>query len=227
MRIVKETLSKMQNISKPQIDFMTSYIPLLLSFQGKANFTNLSRYSPMNEKTIRRNHQKNFDFNRFNLELMSTQEFEPTMAAIDASFIPKSGKKTEGLAHFFSTSQGKAMKGLEVSLITLMDQSGHSLAVDAKQTIDLEDKSRLDSYLEQVTGLSLPLSVKWIVADGFYSKVKFVDGVCRAGLNMVGKFRKDANLKYLFCGPASPGPGRPRSAQGVCWQSGFCRFEWV
>jgi len=158
MRIVKEILSKMQNISKPQIDFMRSYIPLLLSFQGKENFTNLSRYSPMNKKTIRRNHQKNFDFNRFNLELMSTQGFEPTMAAIDASFIPKSGKTTEGLPHFFNTSQGKAQKGLEVSLVTLMDQSGHSLAVDAKQTIDSGDKSRLDSYLEQVTGLSLPLS---------------------------------------------------------------------
>ncbi len=63
---------------------------------GKVNFVNLSRYSELSERTYCRQFEQSLDFMSLNHCLIETaiasERFQ--VAAIDASFIPKSGKHT-------------------------------------------------------------------------------------------------------------------------------------
>jgi len=65
-----------------------------------------------------------------------------------------------------------------------------------------EELTRIDSYLAQVreNRTMRPTRVRYLVADGFYTKQKYVDGVRSCNLHLITKLRGDANLRYLFCG---------------------------
>lgn len=67
---------------------------------------------------------------------------------------------------------------------------------------DLPELSRIDHYLQQLkqTVGDLASRVQYLAVDGFYSKQKFVDGVVALNLHLVGKLRRDANLRYLYTG---------------------------
>jgi DDE superfamily endonuclease len=214
---------------------------------GKVNFSNLSRYSNLTERTYRRQFGEAFDYQRFNSKLIeeTISATSRAIGAIDCSFIRKSGKQTYGVDYYYNGSASKSEKGLEISVIAVVDVDGHQgytlsvqqtaakqpmpitakpLAQDkakpkvkkllgkqgkkaAKQgkqrrSIDLKEATRVDAYVEHLKNTQpyLPASVKHIVADGFYSKGKFVNGVVGLGLNMVGKLRVDANLCHIFTG---------------------------
>jgi hypothetical protein len=47
------------------------------------------------------------------------------------------------------------------------------------------------------------------VADGFYSKYKWVTGVVQLGFDAIGKLRCDANLKFLYDGTVPRARGTP------------------
>jgi hypothetical protein len=101
---------------------------------GKVNFTNLSRYSELCEKTYRRQYHQGFCFMNLNAELI--EEAIPNHATriggMDCSFIPKSGKATYGLDWFYNGSANRTQKGLEISLIAVIDvetRQGYSLSV--------------------------------------------------------------------------------------------------
>lgn len=101
---------------------------------GKVNFTNLSRYSEWSEKTYRRQYSQAFNFMALNAGLI--QEAVPAdvtqIGAIDCSFIAKSGKATYGLDWFYNGSSNRTEKGLEVSVIAVIDvaaRRGYSLSV--------------------------------------------------------------------------------------------------
>ncbi|MBD1847938.1 hypothetical protein H6F89_32090 [Cyanobacteria bacterium FACHB-63] len=96
------------------------------------NFTNLSRYSDLSEKTYRRLFKKRFDFMAFNAALIQAAipENHLTIAVMDCSFIAKSGKKTFGLDEFYNGCHSQVEKGLEVSLVAVVDgetQTGYAL----------------------------------------------------------------------------------------------------
>lgn len=44
-----------------------------------------------------------------------------------------------------------------------------------------------------------------MVADGFYSKYKWVTGVVQLGFHSIGRLRSDAHLKFLYDGPQKRG----------------------
>jgi hypothetical protein len=110
---------------------------------GKANFTNISRYGEYSERTYRRQYQKSFDFIPFHAQTIAAAiapsreqiaEFvrtgSPSMqrtqaAAIDCSFISKSGKQTWGVDNFYNGSISKSQTGLEISVIAVVDVSAH------------------------------------------------------------------------------------------------------
>lgn len=101
---------------------------------GKANFTNLSRYSEWSERTYRRQYSQVFNFMGLNAQLIG--EAVPAggtqIGAIDCSFIAKSGKATYGLDWFYNGSRNRTEKGLEVSVIAVIDVAtcrGYSLSV--------------------------------------------------------------------------------------------------
>jgi len=71
-----------------------------------------------------------------------------------------------------------------------------------------------------------PTGVRYVAADGFYSKYKWVEGVVQLGLHAIGKRRRDANLKFLYDGPQQ-GLRRPRRDDGKVDLTDPSRFEFV
>jgi hypothetical protein len=223
---------------------------------GKANFTNMSRYSDKSERTYRRQYSQEFNFSHLNAAMIeaATVVAEVLIGVMDCSFIPKNGKQTPGIDWFYNGSASRSERGLEISLLAVVDvkaHRGYSLSVRQTpsqpkcvsaspktavrgrraitQTVlsqvaaDLKDlplkpkaseseasvstapeKTRIDWYLEQFkAGIELlPEAVKYLVVDGFYSKIKFIDGVLVSQkYQVISKLRIDANLRYLYTGP--------------------------
>ncbi|MGD9899691.1 MAG: transposase [Calditrichaceae bacterium] len=82
----------------------------------------MSRYSVLHEKSFSRNFKKPFDFTELNhrLILETIPEENKKMAAIDASFVPKSGKHSYGIDYFWSGVAGKSKKGRKSHLWQLL-----------------------------------------------------------------------------------------------------------
>ena len=115
---------------------------------GKANFTNLSRYGEYSERTYRRQYQKSFDFIPFHAQTIAAA-IEPSseqIAAIDCSFIRKSGKQTWGVDNFYNGSISKPQKGLEISVISVVDVRAHQgYTLSVKQTATTDRQSTPDA----------------------------------------------------------------------------------
>ena len=185
---------------------------------GRANFTNLSRYSDLNEKTYRRHYAQPLPFSELNQQLIaqgSLSEHE-RIATIDCTFIPKSGKKTEGLGHFYNGSHGKSERGLEWSVLSVIDlKQNTAYTLNATQTLESHSsapqESRTQQYLKQVQAHRdmLPADIQYLVGDGYYSKQPWLDGIRLLDLHVIGKLRCDARLRYFYHGPQKP-RGRKR-----------------
>jgi hypothetical protein len=239
MTIVSEILKRIEGIRKPQRKFLLNLFVAIFATHSRINFLNLSRHSSLNEKTYRRGFRRRFDFVRFNQETISKAVDRETKKAFaqDASFSSKSGKKTFGLDQFWNGCVSRSEKGLEVSLISIVDlKLNQSFALSAEQTPPLGDlkrtkkeASRVDFYLQhlQRTAPYFPKDVKIGLFDGFYAKLKFVNGVTGLGFTVVSKLRCDANLKYFYEGQQKL-RGRKRKFSGkVDFQdlSGFEKVE--
>jgi len=129
----------------------------------------------------------------------------------------KSGNQTEDLGCFYHSQANKAEKGLEISLISLIDlKTNTGYAIDAQQTLDAKDMSRMDTYAQHFRRVAPTLkkaSIRYLVADGYYSKIKFVDAVCEESFDLIGKLRIDADLRWLYQGEYA-GRGRPKKYTG-------------
>ncbi|MEG4816430.1 transposase [Microcoleus sp. K5-D4] len=137
MNILESILQQMSGISQSQKKFMVILFSTILLVYGKVNFTNLSRYSSLSEKTYRRHFLKKFSFSEFHQcfikKALNSQR--TIIAAIDCSFINKSGKKTEGKATFYNGVAGRPEEGLEISVISLVEVETHlSYSVSVQQT---------------------------------------------------------------------------------------------
>lgn len=100
-----------------------------------------------------------------------------------------------------------------------------------KITKPIEGEETLtDQYLQHLIDIKPNLldDEIYTVVDGYFSKKKFVDGVCELGLHQVGKLRADANMRYLYTGPKrESGSGRQKTYDGkVNWQD-LSRFDYV
>lgn len=211
-KVLGQLFNKLDGTTKWQLDFFIELFDLIYSIQGRINFQNMCRYSQWNESTFRRNFQKPFDWFRFNLELIKLAGVKldkEVIAAFDCSFISKSGKKTYGLDRFWSGCLGKATRGLEIGLVSLIDVSTRKAwALHVRQTpADLstkqEDilKTRIDFYLEQIKCCAEQLkSVTYMVGDGFYAKTKVFQTMITLDKYFITKLRPDANLRYLYQG---------------------------
>ena len=91
MNILESILQQMSGISQSQKKFMVILFSTILLVYGKVNFTNLSRYSSLSEKTYRRHFLKKFSFSEFHqCFIKKALNSERTIiAAIDCSFIRK------------------------------------------------------------------------------------------------------------------------------------------
>ena len=236
MRLLHSVLATPSQTKKPQRKFIAHLLGLLLMLPGHATFRNMSRYSSYHEKTFARWYDQPFDWVSLNKAAI-TQGVTPAheqALAIDASFIPKSGKQTYGLDRFWNGCHSRAEKGLELSTVAWIDITGHcAYALSVEQTPPSEelsgpDATRLDAYLDQFTRLVTAHDLRplrYLIADGGYSHQKFVTGVCALGWHQIGKLRADANLRYLYHGPKRPGRGRQKTYDGKVNWSDLSRFE--
>src|SRR5438445_2847712 len=228
----------LRQTKKPQQKFLAHLLGLLLMLPGHATFRNLSRYSSYHERTFARWYARDFDFVSLNkaaiIHVIPPEHAQALV--IDASFVPKSGKKTYGLDRFWNGSHSRTEKGLEISALAwldITDNCAYCLSAEqtppADKTTDAE-ATRIDIYLDQLARVVSEhhLShLRYVITDGYYSKQKFLRGVRALGLEHIGKLRLDANLRYLYQGPKRPGPGRPKTYDGKVHWDNLSRFEKV
>lgn len=119
MTIVKQILKQMPVVGKPQAKFLETLFATILVLRGRVNFRNLSRYCDYSERAIARQFRHHFDWPDFHQRVINAA-LDPRSELIsvqDASFIPKSGKQTFGLSHFFNGCASRPERGLEISTI--------------------------------------------------------------------------------------------------------------
>jgi DDE superfamily endonuclease len=239
---------------------------------GRVNFANLSRYSELSEKTYRRHFKATLGFEALNqqvIEQVYRPKQGPRIAAVDCTFVGKSGRHTAGLDLFYNGTAGKAQRGLEWSVIAVIDvDQGTGYTLSSQQTeaglsqkgqaqkaasqtpietptkqeskaVDMTTQpltttpafpcpNRMDFYLGHLAESQsyFPQDIRYVVADAFYSKVKWVNGVVGLGLHAIGKLRVDANLKVLYTGVQKP-KGRRRHYDGKLDCSDLSLFEFI
>ena len=70
----------------------------------------------------------------------------------------------------------------------------------AKPTVKAED-SRVDAYLAHLRRVIPEQSLsalRYLTADGYFGKVKFVDGIQALEMALISTLRRDADLRYLY-----------------------------
>lgn len=229
---------------KPQRTFLLTLLSTIFVVCGKVNYTNLSRYSELSEKTYRRHYQQGYGFEGINQVLISqvSPPEQGQIAAVDCTFVAKSGRCTYGLDWFYNGKTQRAERGLEwsvIAIIDLKDNSGYSLS--AQQTpAELQQQAkesagsakppgkRIDFYLGHLAygQCYFPPGLRYVAADSYYSKYKWVEGVVQLKLQAIGKLRRDAQLKFLYDGPQKP-RGRHRRYDGKVDLTDPSRFAFV
>jgi len=217
--------------NKSQRNFLEELFCLLPRMRGRFNFCNLARYSNYNEVSFRRNFTKLFDWVQFNytiIELGLMNPCSPVIAAIDASFISKAGKATFGLDKYWSGCAGITKKGLEVHVLALIEiATGKAWTLDVTQTpADLSSKeenadtySRINFYIEQLLDcLPMLTNVLYIVADGYYAKVKMFDAILEVNMHLITKLRPDSDMRYKL-NPNKKNHGNSKYGKKVDWKN--------
>ena len=223
---------KFDGINKPTRKFLTELFEIIPCVRGRLNFTNIGRYSKYNEVTLRRNFSKYFDWLKFNYLLIqfAVQKKNIVIGAIDCSYINKSGKHTYGVDKFWSGVANQTKKGLEISLVSVIDvDSGSAWSLDVRQTpagLSKEeavaaDYTRIDFYMEQLADCIVQKpEIEYYTADGFYAKTKVLDEVCSKGKHLISKLRPDANLFYLLDKEKQPNAHGNKKYDGkVIWKA--------
>ncbi len=209
---------------------------------GKVNYSNLSRYSDYTERTYRRYFDRGIGFEWLNQRLIE-QACTATgsqIVVVDCTFAEKSGDQTYGLDWFYNGKTQRAERGLELSVVGIVDleqntaytlsaqQTAPGLSQSSATTADTPPAkgNRIDFYLGHLADCQtyLATGIRYVVADGFYSKYKWVTGVVQLGLHAIGKLRCDADLKFLYDGPYS-GRGARRRYDGKVNLKDHRRFE--
>ena len=153
---------------------------------------------------------KPFDWAEFNKNLI---------VAFDPSYMHKSGKKTANVGRFWSGKDQAVKPGLEIGSIAVVDiQNGTAFSLEAIQTPKISanesGENLVDHYANIIVDkvpVILSLNIKHAAVDAFFAKKRFVDSIkSRSPLEIVGRLRNDANLRYPFKGKQKEGRGRKR-----------------
>jgi DDE superfamily endonuclease len=237
MTFVHDILNQMPGLSQPQRKFLATLFVTILVLRGRVNFRNLSRYCDYSERTIARQFREPFDWPDFHQRVLLTalDPCSELVSAHDASFIPKSGKQTFGLGHFFNGCASRAERGLEISTLAVVDVTRRcALTLAVSQTPPGEEaakaqpeETRVDFYARQLRAHRhrLPPSVTYHCVDGYYAKKKYIDEVVSLDLHAITKLRSDADCVFLYTGPHPKRRGARRKYDGKVHFQDLSRFE--
>jgi hypothetical protein len=237
MIIVTNILRQMPGLGHPQRKFLATLFVTILVLRGRVNFRNLSRYCDYSERTIARQFRAPFDWADFHQRVLmrALAPHSELISAHDASFIPKSGKQTFGLGHFFNGCASRAERGLEMSTLAVVDvtrRCAFTLATaqtpPGEEAIQAErEETRVDFYTQQLREHRhrLPPSVQYHCVDGYYAKKKYIDEVVSLHLHAITKLRSDADCVFLYTGPHPKRRGARRKYAGKVNFPALHRFE--
>src|SRR5215216_5758761 len=197
MTLVNDILKQIPGLSQPQRKFLATLFVTILVLRGRVNFRNLSRYCDYSERTIARQFREPFDWPAFHQRVLRTalDPCSEVVSAHDASFLPKSGKQTFGLGHFFNGCTSRAERGLEVSTLAVVDvtrRCAFTLAVaqtppgdDKTVSPQAKEETRVDFYRQQLRAQRhrLPPQVTYHCVDGYFAKKKYLDEAVRLDLH--------------------------------------------
>jgi len=220
---VEAIIDTIPDLSKPRQKFMVFIFGLYLSLRGRYTFSGMERYGKYCEKTLRLQFEQPFDFFKFNVKLCQQHASKECALVFDPSFIPKSGKHTANKGKFYSGCAGKAIPGLEIGGLGLADlENNTAFSLEAvctpnKDKLEAQDSNLMDHYVqifverkETLVNLS-----DYLAVDSWFAKINFVMPILEeTGLHIISKFRKDAQLKYLFSGLPTGKRGRPKKYDG-------------
>jgi hypothetical protein len=238
MTMVHDILQQIPGLGQPQRKFLATLFVTILVLRGRVNFRNLSRYCNYCERTIARQFRCTFDWPDFHQRVLQTA-LDPRselISAQDASFIPKSGRQTFGLGHFFNGCTGRAERGLEIATLAVVDVTRRCACTiacaqtpPAAQTAPKQEQEEtlVDFYKQQLREQRhrLPAVVTYHAVDGYFAKQKYIDEVVALQLHPITKLRCDADCKFLYTGPHSQRKGARRKYDGkVNWQD-LRRFD--
>jgi hypothetical protein len=190
-----------QPLNKWRRDFIKDVLWLFLSVNAPINFLQLGRYGQFCEQRYRQQFEEYFNFFSFNAALIREHCGPRRVIAFDPSYIPKSGRKTEGVGWFWSGCANKAKWGLEIGGIAILDLDNHTAVhLEAAQTLPLDGESLLDFYARifEERAKELKKLSDVVVADGYFSKEPFVSKLVDCGLDVISRFRDDVRLRYII-----------------------------
>ena len=100
---------------------------------GKVNYTNLSRYSDCCERTYRRHFEAGLGLEGLNQALIEQVSADDSsqIVVVDCTFTEKSGRHTYGLDWFYNGKTQRAERGLEWSVVAIVDlaqKTGYALS---------------------------------------------------------------------------------------------------
>jgi IS4 transposase len=158
---------------------------------GKVNFSNLSRYSNLSERTYRRQFAESFDFTSFNAVLIE-EAINPQsrkIAAMDCSFIPKSGKQSYGVDYYYNGSASKSEKGQEISVISIVDVDSHQ-----GYTLSVQQTAAKEAFAVTNKRLEVKPEVKKLAKQGKKASKR---GKKSPSINLQEVTRIDSYLQHL------------------------------
>jgi len=217
--LINAIIAKIGKTTKPRQKFIRHILILYMGLRGKYNFINMSRYGLYTEQTYRNQMNKPFDWSGFNMNLIQQHCSDELILAFDPSYMPKSGKKTAHVGRFWSGKDQAVKPGIEIGAIAVVDvQNGTALSLESVQTPIIpktETGENLVDHYAKVILERLPviesLRIKYMAVDAFFSKKRFIGAITsKSPLEIVGRLRNDANLRYQFTGKQKTGRGRKR-----------------
>ena len=217
--LISAIIAKIGKTTKSRQKFILHLLILYMGLRGKYNFINIARYGKYTEQTYRNQMSKPFDWAGFNKNLIQQNCSDELILAFDPSYLPKSGKKTAHVGRFWSGKDQAVKPGIEIGSIAVVDvQNGTALSLEAVQTPKIAKnetgESMVDHYAKVILD-KLPviqsLHIRYVAVDAFFSKNRFIDAITsQSPLEIVGRLRNDANLRYQFTGKQNTGRGRKR-----------------
>lgn len=212
----------MADLSKPRLHFMRWLFGAWLGLPVRRTMLNLARFGPYCDKSLRLQLTRAFDFAAFNRRLIEQRCGPERVGAFDPTYIAKAGHHTYGVDYWWCGTRQKAVRGLELGVLGVIDVAARSaLVLQAVQTPPLatlhtQGSNLLAHYarlLQQQQARLAQLGVRYMTADAYFAKQGFVDAVCALQLHLVTRLRQDANLRYLYHGPRAH-TGRPKKYDG-------------
>ena len=217
--LISAIIAKIGKTTKPTQKFINHILILFMGLRGKYNFINMARYGLYTEQTYRNQMSRPFDWAGFNKNLIQQNCSDELILAFDPSYLPKSGKRTAHVGRFWSGKDQAVKPGIEIGAIAVVDvQNGTALSLEAVQTPKIAKNETGESVVDHYAKVILDklsviksLNIRYVAVDAFFSKNRFIDAITSLSpLEIVGRLRNDANLRYQFTGKQNTGRGRKR-----------------